>query len=370
MNADHKLRTWTVRLLLVIAAILLVWAMKAAGAIIVPLIFGGFTALMIYPVDRRVTTAMPRGLQWLGPAVAMLIVMTAVCMFIGLLVLAAQQTASQVPFSREDLSQLFATFTNEANSAVGEDGSRSRTEQPAPSGGVASTIIDTTAGWASTIAGSVVSATGNLLSSGVLVLFVTLFALIEARNWRDKISSVLGADTAGETRDTLDRIARQLRHYLLVRTFLGLATGALYGGWLWLFGVDLLVVWMLLAFLLNFIPTLGSLVAGALPVAYGFTQLDFGPAFAVGTGILVIEQIMGNFVDPRVQGRQLSISPMVILIALLFWGWIWGVAGAVLGVPLMITALICLMHVPRLHPVALFISNARDLAELRRIAGN
>ena len=163
-------------------------------------------------------------------------------------------------------------------------------------------------------------------------------------------------------------IAVRLRRYLLARAILGLITALLYAAWLWIFSVDLLVVWALLAFLLNFIPTLGSLIAGALPVLYAFVQKDAGTALAVGAGIFVIEQVMGNYVDPRVQGRQVSLSSLVVLITLLVWGWMWGVAGAILAVPITIAAMIICAHIPRLRPFALMLSNAADMEGLDRQA--
>jgi AI-2 transport protein TqsA len=163
-------------------------------------------------------------------------------------------------------------------------------------------------------------------------------------------------------------IADRLRRYLLARTILGVITAALNVAWLWIFGVDLLVVWALLAFLLNYIPTLGSLIAGLLSVAYAFVQKDFGTALAVDTGIFVIEQVMGNYVDPRVQGRQVSLSSVVVLITLLVWGWIWGIAGAILAVPITVAGMIICAHVRPLRPFALMLSNARDMEGLDRQA--
>jgi AI-2 transport protein TqsA len=123
-----------------------------------------------------------------------------------------------------------------------------------------------------------------------------------------------------------------------------------------------------IVFLLGFIPTFGSLISGALPVIYAFVQKDFATAMGAGIGVLVIEQIMGNFIDPRVQGRQLSLSTLVVLITLLIWTWIWGVAGAILAVPITIAAMIISAHVPRLRPFALFLSDATEFDALDRQA--
>src|SRR5690606_3089301 len=91
----------------------------------------------------------------------------------------------------------------------------------------------------------------------------------------------------------------------------------LYAGWLAIFGTPLLLVWGILALLLNFIPTIGSLIAGILPVLFVFAQQDLQTAILVAAGLLVIEQVMGNYIDPKVTGRQLSLSPLVVLVSLL-----------------------------------------------------
>ena len=99
---------------------------------------------------------------------------------------------------------------------------------------------------------------------------------------------------------------------------------------------------------------------------YAFVQKDLGTTLAVGAGIFVIEQVMGNYVDPRVQGRQVSLSSLVILIALLVWGWVWGIAGAILAVPITMAAMIICAHVQPLRPFALMLSNSTDMDALDR----
>ena len=120
----------------------------------------------------------------------------------------------------------------------------------------------------------------------------------------------------------------------------------------------------LLALLLNFIPTVGSLIAGIFPVLFAFAQKDPGTALLVGGGLLVIEQVMGNFVDPKLLGERLSVSPLVILVSLLVWSWIWGIAGALIAVPMTVLLTVTFAQVPALRPVALFLSNERDLEGL------
>ncbi len=358
-DAMRRTMVW---LLSLIALILSGWALQAMGGVLVPVVLGVFVTLLVYPVDRWLVDALPKKLYWLGHVGAMLVVIATGVLFIAALMLAAQQTVAQAPFSQEDLTGLLDKLSvpTEADSDA----------KATPLREAASGLIDSAAGWASAFATGALGAMGAVVSGAVIVLFFTLLLLLETPHWGDKISEIVTRSTQQDTRDVLNRIAAQMRRYLLTRAAVGLATGVLYAAWVALFGLDLLIVWFLLAFLLNFIPTFGSLVAGAIPAIYAFTQLEFWPAFAVGAGLFVIEQVMGNFVDPRVQGRQLSISPLIILLSLLFWGWIWGIAGAILAVPITISMLICFAYVPKLRPAALLLSNEHSFDALDRMVGD
>ena len=123
-------------------------------------------------------------------------------------------------------------------------------------------------------------------------------------------------------------------------------------------------MWGLLAILLNFIPTVGSIVAGLLPVGYALITKDPGTAAIIAGGLLVIEQIMGNFVDPLVLGKRVAVSPLVILVALGFWTIVWGIPGAILAVPLTVLIILGLSQFENLKPVALLLTDRSSFAEL------
>ena len=398
MNTDmasdrhRRPRLW---LLAAITVILTGWALHATGAFMVPVVFSLFLALLVAPLDRLVSERVPDKVHWLGHAAAMGAILVALLVFVGLIWVAAQQVVERFPFSQGSgslLPQFGADVPDGAGASAadvaagaGITATESDTaavaanEQTSSSRGILDRVREVFSGaggslagrlgdWASGIATQILSAAGATLGATVLIFFLTLIMLIERLKWREKMVNVLDASGRRKAMDAIGIIADRLRRYLLARTILGVITAVLYVAWLWIFGVDLLVVWALLAFLLNYIPTLGSLIAGVLPVIYAFVQKDFGTALAVGAGIFVIEQVMGNYVDPRVQGRQVSLSPLVVLITLLVWGWIWGVAGAILAVPITIAAMIICAHVRPLRPFALMLSNASDMEGLDRQA--
>ncbi|MDE0923664.1 AI-2E family transporter [Aurantimonas coralicida] len=379
-------QTIAIGLLSVITLILVGWALQAMSSVVVPFIFSILIALVVAPVDSMVKRRMPRRFGWLGHVAAMGLIIVILFVFLGGIWLSAQRISDafpQVSQKIEELAPMIASGSSgtaegaQGASAGGGENAAGAAGSAGTSGSsdVYSSVTDQFRGaggqlgsriaeYASSYASSVLSSAGSALAAMVLIFFFTLLMLIEAPNWRAKVCAVVDPDQRSGVFESLDVIARQLRRYLLIRVVLGLLTAGLYAAWLWFFGVELLLVWAILAFLLNFVPTLGSLVAGALPVVHVYVQQDFRTAVIVGIGILVIEQIMGNYVDPRVQGKQLSVSPLVILLVLLVWGWVWGVAGALLAVPVTIGIIVTCAHLPRLRPVALFLSDETSMDDL------
>jgi AI-2 transport protein TqsA len=394
-----RLQVWLVGL---VAAVIAGAALQATVSVAAPVAFAVFLALLVAPIDRWVANAVPSRAGWLGHVAAMGTLALALALFVGAVWLASEQVLRRFPDGgpAEMLPpQLESIITGDAS-----DGGRAASGQPvlgqadgggernatgriaegpgadeATAGGPADRLIGALAGggrdfggrlvgWASGIAGRIVSAAGSIVFATLLVLFLTLFMLIEAPRWRRKLGAVLSEPRHRKTLDTAGVIAERLRRYLVARVAIGAATAALYVGWVAIFGLDLLLVWGLLAFALGFVPTFGAIVAGVLPVIYAFVQKDLGTAVLIGAGILAIEQVMGNFLEPKVAGRQVALSPLVVLVALLLWGWIWGLVGLLLAVPITVAVMIACAHVEGLRPVALLLSDRTDLDALDRVA--
>ena len=193
-----------------------------------------------------------------------------------------------------------------------------------------------------------------------------LLLLAEGGTWDRSCarSRANGKETAWQS--AVATTADKLRRWMIVRTGVGLFSAGLYAGWLWLFGVDLLPVWALLTFLLTFLPNIGAVISGVLPTIYVLLTRDIATAAAIGAGLFVIEQAIGSWLDPRIQGRQIAISPVVIFAALLIWSWIWGIAGALLSTPMTIAAMVLAAHVGPLRKIALLLSDQPDLGALDR----
>jgi AI-2 transport protein TqsA len=125
-------------------------------------------------------------------------------------------------------------------------------------------------------------------------------------------------------------------------------------------GVDFAPFWAVLVFFLNYLPNVGSIIAVTLASLLAFVQFGAGWALLVAAGLTIIDQLLGNFLDPRLQGRTLNVSSLVVLLSVIFWGLIWGVVGALLAVPLTVTIMLICAQVPALEPVAVLLGGGPD----------
>jgi AI-2 transport protein TqsA len=138
------------------------------------------------------------------------------------------------------------------------------------------------------------------------------------------------------------------------------------GLWIWVLGIDFAFVWGLLFFVLNFVPNIGSIVAAVPPILMAFVQFGPGHALMLAVGLLGIEQFIGNFIDPKIQGRALQVSPAVVLVSIIFWTWAWGVPGAFLAMPITIALMMVFSQVESLQPLAILLSRPGNDEVLKR----
>lgn len=172
----------------------------------------------------------------------------------------------------------------------------------------------------------------GFMSSAALVLLITIFILIEANGFPAKIRTALGLPDLDLGRFT--KIGDEVQRYLAMKTVISLATGALVGIWVWVIGLDFPIFWGLLAFLLNYVPNVGSILAAIPAVLLALVQLGPKGAALAAVGYVVVNMVLGNMIEPNLMGRSLGLSPLVVMLSLVFWGWVWGAIGMLLSVPL------------------------------------
>jgi AI-2 transport protein TqsA len=172
----------------------------------------------------------------------------------------------------------------------------------------------------------------TLLANGLIVLLMVVFLSLEAGGLPAKLRAVFGDDD--KHRRQLQKFNASVKHYMFIQTMVSLVTGALVSICLLVIGVEYPFMWGMLAFALNFIPTIGSIIAAVPAVLLAMVQLGPGIGLVVAVCYLVINIIMGNVVEPRFMGKGLGLSTSVVFISLLFWGWIFGPVGMLLSVVL------------------------------------
>ncbi len=181
-------------------------------------------------------------------------------------------------------------------------------------------------------AGRMLSAAGGVLTNSFLILLTVIFILFEAAGMPNKLRAALtDADTSLAS---YERFAKGVRKYLVIKTLISLVTGLVVTAGLMLIGVDYALLWGLIAFLFNYIPNIGSIIAAIPAVLLALIQL--GPLHALVTAglYMAINVIMGNAVEPRLMGKSLGLSTLVVFLSLVFWGWVLGPVGMLLSVPL------------------------------------
>ena len=173
---------------------------------------------------------------------------------------------------------------------------------------------------------------GSVLSDIILVLLTVTFILLEASSFPIKLRSVLGDPQRAFPQVT--KFVNDIRRYMIIKTIISLIAGVTIGLWLYILGVDFPILWGFVAFLLHYIPNLGQILAAIPAVLLALLQFGMGHAALAAAGYLVVGFILGNVVEPRLMGRQLGLSTLVVFLSLMLWGGLLGPIGVVLCVPI------------------------------------
>ena len=290
----------TAVLLTIIATILSVAALQATRPVMMPLAFAVLIAILINPLRNRLNRRLPR---WLSLIIVLAVLMAVLGILGGALSLAVEQAEPQLPQYADRLQQIWQTLS----SWLQAQGLPIQTDS-------SQTV------WREILGRAADSLRVLLNSFSLLVLVFSLLALLllEVDDYRDRTQAAFSSSTGQHILHAFSSMSRKLRRYFTVMTFTSFLTGLLTLLWCWILGIDLAIVWALIAFVLNFVPTLGSIVAAILPVIAAL--LFQGPTRAVITlvGLAVMQTILGNFVDPKLQGKYLQLSPFMALLSIIF----------------------------------------------------
>jgi predicted PurR-regulated permease PerM len=189
-------------------------------------------------------------------------------------------------------------------------------------------------------AGTTMSALSNLVANSFFILLIAIFILLEGALLPAKIKAL--PNLSAEMWRRLQGMVEDVRRYMAIKSLMSALTGSLVAAWLAVLGVDFPILMGVLAFILNFVPAIGSIIAGVPGVLLALVLFGPGKAAIVAAGYIVINVGVSNILEPRFMGHRLGLSPLVILISMVFWGWVLGPVGMLLSVPLTMTAKIAL----------------------------
>jgi predicted PurR-regulated permease PerM len=217
---------------------------------------------------------------------------------------------------------------------------------------------DTVTKWLGTMANSVVSFVSNL----VLVMIFLVFLLSGRPYLEAKIYKAFSDDTADSISRISSTISGQISRYLAVQSLISLVTGILVYAVLNVLNIDFAITFGAMAFFLNFIPTIGSIIASLPPIMLAFVQYpeEAWRGFVVAGLIAAIQMSIGNVLTPKVMGDRLNLSPVVVLISLIFWGWLWGPIGAILSIPIAAALKIVCENIESLKPIGILMGSGRN----------
>lgn len=201
----------------------------------------------------------------------------------------------------------------------------------------------------------------GILSNTALIFVIMVFAILEAASFPGKLRVILGHSDGDPER--FHAIVREIVQYLWVKTLVSVATGLFVGIGAWIVGVDFPVLWGLLTFILNYIPTIGSILPAIPSVLLALVQLGWTSALAFLGVTVAANLIFGSVVEPMMMGKRLGLSTLVVTLSLVFWGWLWGPIGMLLSVPLTMVIKIVVGNIPDVKWIAILLSDWNPVKE-------
>jgi len=312
--------------LLKIAALIIIFAgLIYAKSIITPFLLALFISIVCeQPISWLEKKRMPRWLALIIVLLEMIVLFTGFAFLIGETVSSFSGNLSKYESTLTDLSNSFIQFLNEKGYKIKQD-QIFNLVQPAK-------ILEFTA--------STLNALVNMMGNTFLIFLIVLFTLTEFGSFSIKTKAILsGTDTSTAYFST---ILQNIRHYLGIKTLICLLTGILVYLALLIIGVDYPLLWALIAGLMNYIPNIGSIIAAVPAVLFALVQLGIGGAVWTLASFMVVNNVLGNFIEPRIMGKGLGLSTLVVFLSLIFWGFIFGPVGMFLSVPFTMTIKIIL----------------------------
>jgi predicted PurR-regulated permease PerM len=324
---------------IVCAIVLACAALYFASSVFAPLAFALFILAIVWPLQERLERSMPK-----GPALFVTLTVTVIVMvvFVSMIAWALSAVGDWLLNNVQRFQAIYVQATDwlEGHGIF-----------------VAGTLAERfDVLWLLRLFKDIAWRINRLAGFGILVFVFLMMALLEVRQFGAKLASLSNGDKLAHAGS---EIAAKFRRYMLVRTLLSILTGLAIWGFAAVAGLEPAIAWGLLGFALNYIPFIGPFIATLLPALFAVAQLDTWQAvIIVFIGLTAIQFMIGNYLEPLAAGAALSISPLVVVFAVFFWGLLWGIPGALIGVPIMLTVIALSAEYPSSRWVATLLSGA------------
>jgi len=329
------------------AFIIIIAGVMYAKAVVTPLILALFISIVcaqpIYWLQKR------RVPQSIAVAIVLVGVLAVFFGFAELISNSLSSFSQQVPTYEKNLRAIQITVLQFFN----DQGVEVSTDQLSSLFDLSKTLSFTA---------SLLGQLGSIMGNALTIFFLVLFLLLELDSITIKANAIVSGKA--ESLKYFDNIGSSIRHYLSIKTLISLITGICIWVCLIIIGVDYAIIWGLIAFLFNYIPNIGSVIAAVPAVLFTIIQLGFGGALGTALVFMVVNIVIGNVIEPRFMGKGLGLSTFVVFFALIFWGFVFGTVGMFLSVPLTIAIKIMLEQNPRTKGIAIALGTQNEAQQL------
>lgn len=328
MDSAKELR-WIRILLLIIALAVVAYILKTLKSIFIPLIFSIFLLFLFAPLINYLKK------HKFPMVLILLITLVIIAVFLGLVILliyaASNSLINGLPRYEDKFNELIAKGTEYLQNLASNWNINTENISIANIAQIISSGFISIPQFISNTVNTLVSIIQNIF----LIIFFLIFLLLEIEKLPLRLRKATSKLSKEQTLDILQNIEKQIQNYLTIRTLVNLSAALLCMLWMLIFGVDFILVCGILLFVLDFIPDVGSVISSAIPILIYLLQSGFSFLWLIFALLIVATQMLiGNIIEPKLQGVQLNLTPIMVLVSLIFWGWLWGIVGMLICVPL------------------------------------
>ncbi len=328
MNEITELR-WIRILLVIIALPVVAYILKTLKSIFIPLVFAVFLLFLFAPLINYLKK------RKIPMALILLLTLVIIAVFLGVVILliyaASNSLISGLPRYQDKFLNLITQFTESIQNLANSWNINSENIS------IANIAKILSSGFISIpqFLGNTVNTFVSIIQNILLIIFFLIFLLLEIDKLPLRLKRATTKLSKEQTLDILQNIEKQIQNYLTIRTLVNLSAALLCMLWMLIFGVDFILVCGILLFVLDFIPDVGSIISSAIPILIYLLQSGFSFLWLIFALLIIATQMLiGNILEPKLQGVQLNLTPIMVLISLIFWGWLWGIVGMLICVPL------------------------------------